>query len=95
MTAINCISVRLATIVQDWFTIAKVVALCLIILTGLGLLFFGEHLSYSVFRKYKKFQVNLSTRTHSRIFLRIHLKILQKFHLLSTLDYSLILDGIS
>ncbi|CAO4373250.1 unnamed protein product [Caenorhabditis nigoni] len=42
MTAINCVSVRLATIVQDWFTIAKVVALVLIILTGLYLLVFGD-----------------------------------------------------
>ncbi|CAI5448887.1 unnamed protein product [Caenorhabditis angaria] len=42
MTAVNCISVKLATFVQDWFTIAKVVALLMIIATGLYLLIFGE-----------------------------------------------------
>ncbi|CAD6194631.1 unnamed protein product [Caenorhabditis auriculariae] len=41
MTAVNCISVRAATLIQDWFTIAKVVALLMIIATGLGLLVFG------------------------------------------------------
>uniref|UniRef100_A0A0N4W9Q3 Amino acid transporter n=1 Tax=Haemonchus placei TaxID=6290 RepID=A0A0N4W9Q3_HAEPC len=38
MTAINCMSVRVATFVQDFFTIAKVLALVLIIGTGMVLL---------------------------------------------------------
>ncbi|KAH7731157.1 CBN-AAT-3 protein [Aphelenchoides avenae] len=42
LTAINCISVRLATFVQDTFTIAKVFALLLIIGTGAYLLLTGE-----------------------------------------------------
>ncbi|KAK6015148.1 hypothetical protein OSTOST_19431, partial [Ostertagia ostertagi] len=42
MTAINCISVRVATFVQDFFTIAKVLALVLIIGTGMVLLLTGK-----------------------------------------------------
>ncbi|VDO71497.1 unnamed protein product [Heligmosomoides polygyrus] len=42
MTAINCISVRVATFVQDFFTIAKVLALMLIIGTGTVLLLTGK-----------------------------------------------------
>ncbi|KJH47280.1 hypothetical protein DICVIV_06636 [Dictyocaulus viviparus] len=42
MTAINCISVRAATFVQDVFTIAKVIALLLIITTGMILLLTGK-----------------------------------------------------
>ncbi|KAJ1364124.1 hypothetical protein KIN20_024144 [Parelaphostrongylus tenuis] len=42
MTAINCISVRIATFVQDFFTIAKIFALLLIIGTGAVLLLTGK-----------------------------------------------------
>ncbi|KAK6051036.1 Asc-type amino acid transporter 1 domain protein [Cooperia oncophora] len=42
MTAINCISVRIATFVQDFFTVAKVFALVLIIGTGMVLLMTGR-----------------------------------------------------
>uniref|UniRef100_A0A912MSM0 AA_permease domain-containing protein n=1 Tax=Haemonchus contortus TaxID=6289 RepID=A0A912MSM0_HAECO len=42
MTAINCMSVRVATFVQDFFTIAKVLALVLIIGTGMVLLMTGK-----------------------------------------------------
>ncbi|EYC09513.1 hypothetical protein Y032_0060g3160 [Ancylostoma ceylanicum] len=39
--AVNCWSVKLATIVQDWFTYAKIVALLLVIVTGAFLVLFG------------------------------------------------------
>ncbi|RCN41676.1 amino acid permease [Ancylostoma caninum] len=40
--AVNCWSVKLATIVQDWFTYAKIVALLLVIVTGAFLVMFGQ-----------------------------------------------------
>ncbi|KAI6240829.1 Large neutral amino acids transporter small subunit 1 [Aphelenchoides fujianensis] len=42
LTFINCISVRLSTLIQDTFTMAKLVALVMIIGTGLFLLAFGD-----------------------------------------------------
>ncbi|GMT05746.1 hypothetical protein PENTCL1PPCAC_27920 [Pristionchus entomophagus] len=42
LTAVNAMSVKLATFIQDFFTVAKVFALVLIILTGAVLLCTGE-----------------------------------------------------
>ncbi|CAJ0566258.1 unnamed protein product, partial [Mesorhabditis spiculigera] len=49
MTAINCISVRAATFVQDTFTVAKVFALSMIIVTGAYLLCTGKSQYYDSF----------------------------------------------
>lgn len=42
LTLVNCVSIRLATIVQDTFTIAKVFALIMVIVTGLWFFFSGD-----------------------------------------------------
>lgn len=42
LTTINCVSVRLSTLIQDTFTVAKVFALVMIILTGAYLLIRGR-----------------------------------------------------
>lgn len=42
LTFVNCYSVRLATKVQDIFTVAKVLALILVVLTGVVQLFLGK-----------------------------------------------------
>ena len=44
LTAVNCLSVKWATRVQDTFTVAKVFALLMIIATGAYLLCTGEEL---------------------------------------------------
>ncbi|KAE9415296.1 hypothetical protein Angca_004489 [Angiostrongylus cantonensis] len=49
LTAINSISVRLATFVQDIFTVAKVFALIMIIVTGSALLLTGKPQYYESF----------------------------------------------
>ncbi|WKY15810.1 hypothetical protein Q1695_000916 [Nippostrongylus brasiliensis] len=49
LTAINAISVRLATFVQDFFTVAKVFALIMIIATGAILLLTGKPQYYESF----------------------------------------------
>ncbi|VDP31132.1 unnamed protein product [Heligmosomoides polygyrus] len=49
LTAINSISVRLATFVQDFFTVAKVFALVMIIVTGAVLLVTGKPQYYESF----------------------------------------------
>lgn len=50
LTAINCISVKLATVIMDTFTVAKVFALTMIIFTGAYLLVFGDESNRAVFQ---------------------------------------------
>lgn len=42
LTLVNCLSIRLATLIQDTFTLAKVFALLLIIGVGLYLIAFSD-----------------------------------------------------
>lgn len=50
LTAINCASVKLSTLIMDTFTVAKVFALAMIICTGGYLLAFGEDINRLAFQ---------------------------------------------
>ncbi|KAK6059066.1 hypothetical protein COOONC_03307 [Cooperia oncophora] len=54
LTGVNCWSVKVTTVVQDWFTYGKVFALVAVIFTGGYLLIFGkEHVVLKSFEHFK------------------------------------------
>ncbi|CAJ0937000.1 unnamed protein product, partial [Mesorhabditis belari] len=83
MTAINCISIRAATFVQDFFTVAKVFALIMIIGAGGILLCLGKPQYYASLE-------NLSEGTSQSIFFKFGV-LLSLAHLVLSKDvYALI-----